>query len=222
MFTLYSDPAYLAPGAPHVPILVPFWGKTPELPDDPTRGRYDVYAATGPELLAMGTLEECDAAVFPQSWGSVIGDEAAEARAAAFVAAAHDAGKPAVIFFWNDSAAPVGLDATVFRTSLYRSRRLLREFAQPAWSEDFVERHLGGKLAIRKLGPRPVVGFCGYAPPERAAATTSTNWPSRETAPLRRPRGHACAGASVTPSGVSKRGAARTRQGSCEPRRSRC
>ena len=163
-FTLYSDRAFLTPGRPHVTILIPFWGPNPDDPDDPATGRYEAYAAAGRGFFDLGSLEDCDAAIFPENWEHVVGVEAAEERAAAFVAQANEAGKCAVIFFWSDSAEPVELDATVFRTSLYRSRRRPREFAQPAWSEDLVERYLRGTLRLRELKPRPVVGFCGYAP----------------------------------------------------------
>ena len=71
-------------------------------------------------------------------------------------------GRPPELF-WSDATEPVGLDAAVFRTSLYRSRRQPREFAQPAWSEDLVECYFGGELPLRELRERPVVGFCGYA-----------------------------------------------------------
>ena len=162
--TLYSDRAYLAPGATHVPILIPFWGPLGEDPDDSiTFGRYERYARTGHEFLRTGSLEDCDAAIFPTPWERIAGDAAAEARAAEFVAQARAAGKPPVVFFWSDSAAPVGLDSVVFRTSLYRSRRQAGEFAQPAWAEDLVERRLGGTLRLRERRDRPVVGFCGYA-----------------------------------------------------------
>ena len=154
-------------------MLIPLWGRTPEDPHDPSRGRFERYASSGDTIFRLDSLEDCDAAIFPQSWGGVIGDEAAEARAAAFVDRALAAAKPPVIFFWNDSSKAVGLDATVFRTSLFRSKRLPREFAQPAWSEDFVERYLGGHVPIRSQSARPVVGFCGSAPREPRPTTTA-------------------------------------------------
>jgi hypothetical protein len=163
-FSVYSDRSYLSPGVRHVPILIPFWGQEPDDPDNPGWGRYNRYAATGATFLGMDALEDCDAAIFPQPWEMVIGSEAAEETAATFVAQAQTAGKPPVVFFWDDSSDPIDLDATVFRTSLHRSRQRPREFAQPAWSEDLVAVHLGGTLTLRELGPRPVVGFCGYAP----------------------------------------------------------
>jgi hypothetical protein len=172
MFRLSSDRSYLTPGARHVPILIPFWGPTAEDPNSPTRGRYDQFASTGGTFLGIRELEDCDAAIFPQSWENVIGDATAEANAAAFVARAKNAGKPPVIFFWDDSSDPVPHDATIFRTSLYRSRRNPREFAQPAWAEDILEVYRGGTFPLREYMPRPVVGFCGYAPTEPEATTT--------------------------------------------------
>jgi hypothetical protein len=170
-FSLYSEQSYLAPGEPHVPILIPFWGQTPEDPQSPTGGRYDRYESVGRSFLQIGPLAQCDAAIFPQSWEHTVGDDAAEERAAAFVAQANEAGKPTVIFYWADSAEPARDDAVVFRTSFYRSRRRPNEFAQPAWSEDFIERYLGGTLPLRKLEAHPVVGFCGYAPNEPVPQT---------------------------------------------------
>src|SRR5262249_27047502 len=69
-----------------------------------------------------------------------------------------------------DSDQPVELPgATVFRTTLYRSRRRSFEFAQPAWSEDFVERYAHGELPVRTKPAEPTVGFCGLAPRARLA-----------------------------------------------------
>ncbi len=188
-FTLYSDRSFLTPGASHVTALIPFWGPTPEDPDDPASGRYEAYAASGRRLFDLGSLEECDAAIFPEGWEHVVSVESAQERAAAFVAEASEAGKPSVIFFWSDSTEPVGLDATVFRTSLYRSRRQPREFAQPAWAEDPVERYLGGTLPLAKLKSRPVVGFCGYAPGRTEPPTTRELLRRRIADQKRRDRG---------------------------------
>src|SRR5438067_2777904 len=130
MLDLHSDPAYLAPGVPHVTILIPFWGPTPEDPKAPTFGRFDEYASRGQQFFRIAPLADCNVAIFPQGWERVVGDEAAEGRAAAFVAQANEAGKPSVVFFSSDSTEPVPIAATVFRTSLYRSRRRPHEFAQ--------------------------------------------------------------------------------------------
>jgi hypothetical protein len=112
----------------------------------------------------LGSVEGCDVAILPTDWGQIAGNDVAEAQARAFVADARKRGKPTAAFFWHDSPAAVELDALVFRTSLFASSRAPGEFAQPAWSEDFVERYLGGRLRLRDRRDTPVVGFCGYAP----------------------------------------------------------
>lgn len=163
-FPVFSDRAYLPVGAPHTIMLYPFWGNVSEDPADPSSGRFDRYIAVGKRLFCLSALDEAEVAVFPTDWGHVVAEPAAASVAAEFVAATSEAGKPSMAFFFNDSDAPVTLaGATVLRTSLYRSRRRPGEFAQPAWSEDFLERYVGN-LPVRKKPRKPTVGFCGLAP----------------------------------------------------------
>jgi len=163
---VFSDRAYLSQGQDHVAMLYPFWGKNPEDPGDPSSGRFDRYVEAGRGFFEMTTLENADVAVFPEAWEHVIGNVAAVARAERFLAMACRAKKATVIFFWSDSNEGVPYnDTVVFRTSLYRSHRRRNEFAMPAWSEDFVERYLDGKLPLRQKRAKPVVGFCGYLLP---------------------------------------------------------
>jgi hypothetical protein len=161
---LHSDRSLLAHGTPHAVMLYPFWGKNSEDPADPNSGRFDDYAARGTEFFALAPLGEADMAVLPFDWASVQ-DDAHAASAREFLAQAERAGKPAIVFFSSDSAEPVPVEgATVVRTSLYRSRRGPNEFAEPAWSEDFVQRYLGGRLVVRPKGAKPRAGFCGLVP----------------------------------------------------------
>jgi hypothetical protein len=161
VFALFADRSFLGPDTPHVALLAPFWGVNPEPPGDPTNGRFDRYAAVGTSFLRLTSLEKCDAAVFPQSWETVGDDASALERARRLQDACRAAGKPLAVFFWTDSNERVPLDAVVFRTSVERSRRLPTEFVQPVWSEDFLERYLDGRIAVRRRRPRPRVGFCG-------------------------------------------------------------
>jgi hypothetical protein len=140
-------------------MLYPFWGQNPEDPADPNSGRFDRYSETGATLFELAPLDDADLAVFPMGWS-----ETAAPAAEAFVHAAREAGKPAAVFIGADEHKTVPHDgAVVFQTSLLGSRRDANEYAQPAWSEDFVTAHLGGRLPIRRRGRRPVVGFCGLA-----------------------------------------------------------
>jgi exostosin family protein len=161
---IFSDRSYVPPEEAHPVIFFPFWGKADEDPADPNTGRFDRFTALGPSLFDLRALPEADVAVFPRDWNWVADDPAAVERAREFAAQSTAAGKPVTVFYWSDADDPVPLDAHVFRTSLYRSRRRPKEFAQPAWSEDFVERHLGGRLPLREKSSAPVVGFCGLAP----------------------------------------------------------
>jgi Exostosin family len=161
---IHSDRSLLPPGTPHAVIFYPFWGKNPEDPEDPNSGRFDDYAAKGSNFFALGSLEEADVAVLPFDWSSVQDEEQA-ASAREFLARANEAVRPTSVFFSSDSDDPLPFEpTTVIRTSLYRSDRRLNEFAQPAWSEDFVERYLGNQLVLRTKCAKPVVGFCGLVP----------------------------------------------------------
>jgi hypothetical protein len=161
---IFSDKASLPEGMEHVAMLSPFWGKNPEDPQDPSSGRYDRYVELGRTFFAMtGALEEADLAVLPASWERVRQDPKARAQAERFVKAAELAGKRLVVYYWSDDSDEVPLDnASIFRTSFYRSTRKPHEFAMPAWSEDLVEKYLDGHLPLRDKQKKPVVGFCGY------------------------------------------------------------
>lgn len=147
-------------------MLYPVWGKNPEDPDAPESGRFDRYAETGPSFFEMSSLMEADLGIMPASWERVMHNEAARDLATQFAEEVNQAGKQVVVFFWSDSDEDVPIaNATIFRTSFYRSNRKPNELAMPAWSEDFVMKHLGGRLPVRSQGTRPVVGFCGLAAP---------------------------------------------------------
>jgi len=161
---IYSDRCLVPAGGAHAVMLYPFWGKNPEDPVDPNSGRFDAYARTGRALFELVQLEQAELAVFPCEWSESLGQVAE-----GFIGEAQAAGKPTAVFFGGDEHQVVPLDgALVFQTSLFRSRRRPNEFAQPAWSEDFVGTHLNGRLPLREKGPRPVVGFCGLVPRRRS------------------------------------------------------
>jgi hypothetical protein len=158
VFSIFSDRRFLAmPSTPHAVILAPFWGTNPETPPD--TGRFDRYADVGASFLRMSSLAGCDVGVFPQNWESA--GERALPLGEAFATTCRDAGKTPVFFSGADPTDPLPIDATVFRTSLVRSRRLPDEFALPAWSEDFLQCYLGGELRPRPRRARPTIGFCG-------------------------------------------------------------
>jgi hypothetical protein len=132
---------------------------------------YDHYAEVGRRFFEMVPLREADFAILPVAWENALGDEQAKNLALRFAEAARQAGKRVVVFFWSDSDEPVPIEnAFVFRTSFYRTKRKVNEFAQPSWSEDFVQRYLGSQLPLRPKREKPRVGFCGYAGPQGLSA----------------------------------------------------
>lgn len=166
---LFFDKEYLPPGMPHTIMLYPFWGKNAEDPADPTSGRFDRYEAHGQEYLEYADLRDCEFSVLPFAWEHA-GSEPAIRAAERLVDASRRAGKEVIVFYVHDSAEPVPLDGSiVFRTSLYASRRQPNEYAMPAWSEDIVDRYLGGQIPVRPKSDVPVVGFCGYSDPLAAS-----------------------------------------------------
>jgi hypothetical protein len=160
VFSIFSDRRFLAsPSTPHAVILVPFWGPNPEPAGDPNNGRFDRYAEIGSSFLRLSALADCDVGIFPQYWEAA-GERAVE-LAQRFVADCRDAAKTPVVFHGSDATDPLPVEALVFRTSLLRSQRRPNEFAQPAWSEDFLDCYLDGELNPRSKKARPVIGFCG-------------------------------------------------------------
>jgi hypothetical protein len=153
----------IPPGGSHPVMLSPFWGKNPEDPADPNSGRFDRYLEVGPTLFDLVPLDRAKLAVFPCEWRRALAADAER-----FVNEAGRLGTRTAVFIGSDDHEDVLYDdATVFQTSLYRSSQRENEFAQPAWSEDFISAHLGGRLPTRRKRPKPVVGFCGLAPRRR-------------------------------------------------------
>lgn len=162
---IFADRTYLPDGLPHITMLYPFWGKNPEPARDPNTGRFDRFAESGRHFLSLASLQDADVAIVPFSWEHCSSNKEATALLEQLCQDARAVGKPTALFFWSDSMESVPIShCMVFRTSLLRSRKTPNEFAMPAWSEDFVDRYLGGELVVRDKGARPTVGFCGYAP----------------------------------------------------------
>ncbi len=163
---IFSNRSGLPADIRHVEMLSPFFGKNPEDSEGPESGCYDRYIDTGRAFFELTSLEEADLAVLPVPWEHVREGRVPMNFALRFAEEARTAAKPLAVFFLHDSTEAIPVDdALVFRTSLYRTRRSPREFAMPAWSEDFVQKYMGGRVVIRQKKHRPTVGFCGFAPP---------------------------------------------------------
>jgi hypothetical protein len=160
---IHAERRFLPADAPPATIFRPFWGGPPEDPRDPMSGRFAAFDAGGAQLFALVDAAEADCHVLPAHWEAYRGPEASRlAEEAAARATAH--GKPLVVFYVSDDTAPVPLTgATVFRTSLYRSRRRANEHAMPAFVRRIGPEGDGAADAIEPKPPRPIVSFCGSA-----------------------------------------------------------
>lgn len=156
---IYSNKQYLPSGQKHNVILLPFWGKNPEMNQIST-GRFNRYATIGSQYFKMVPLKKADLVILPGEWLS----RNPNVLAYKLAAAAKDFDKPLVIFFNSDSDETILIkNSFVFRTSFYRSTRQANEFSLPAWSEDFVEKYCQGKLQLRQYRPTPIVSYCGLS-----------------------------------------------------------
>ncbi len=163
---IFSDRSFLPGSLRHGTMLYPFWGKNAEDPEELRYGYLDSYIDAGAALFEMVSLEACDLAVLPGSWGCIRANPEALALAERFAQQVRRAGKPLLVFFEGDTEADVPFEnAVVFKNSLFASQRKRNEFAIPAWSQDFTQKYLAGHLPIRRKQAKPVVSFCGYAPP---------------------------------------------------------
>jgi hypothetical protein len=159
---LFADPSWLNVRIPIFPMFLPFW------PDAFDRtllaGRFDAYEKVGRRDFELVDLPEADFAVLPAAWENVVSVSSAREKAFELAERVRAAGKKLLVFFWSDSEEKVPLpNSVVYRTSLSGSTRGANEFAMPAWSEDFVEAHLGSRLPFREKSDLPIVGFCGFA-----------------------------------------------------------
>ena len=179
---IFSDKAFLPEGAPHAPMLYPFWGHV-HIFDDPAleAHRFDSYVERGRDLFRLTGLEEARAAVLPFDWNQTDpspmyrrarglppdpeGSARAVGLAGEFAALAAGRGRPVVVFVTHDMLKEVPLaGSVVFRTSMLASTRRPNEHALPYWLPDEVEARFGGELPLRGKAARPSVGFCGQSP----------------------------------------------------------
>jgi hypothetical protein len=147
----------------HCQLLFPFWGEVHQ------HDGYSEFAREGRQFLGLTALQEADVALLPFDGNALINVKDGSNReivslAARFIDTARAANRKTIVLINADSEEPLPFsDVLVFRTSLNRRTRKSNDFALPAWHEDLVSNYLGGEIALRDHGDRPVVGFCGHA-----------------------------------------------------------
>jgi hypothetical protein len=162
MLNIFSDRRFLPDGVEHAMPLFPFWGE----PKD-----YDAYtrfAAWARDNWRLTALEDAQIAALPFDGAEIAGriNEVSKIDLAQrFIDLAAGAGLRTLVVVNHDVIRPLPVSGpmVVLRTSLDRNARAPWEFALPAWHENIVDTHLGGRLALREYRSRPVVSFCGIA-----------------------------------------------------------
>src|SRR3954452_7043007 len=120
-----------------------------------------------------------DTPVLPFAWEDAQEVQERHAQAEAFFTRAASAGRPTIVFSQSDQPRPVPRDdVVVFQHAVHRSSLRPTDVAAPAWIDDpfptgVPEGH------ERTWRPRPVVSFCGYAPP---LGLPPQPWPRRAAA----------------------------------------
>ena len=160
---IFSDQSYLPNGAQHWALLYPFWGYPNHSHEPFRKDVFRDYGAMASSSFELTDIDSADVAVLPNSWRS---DDQAMRLQRQFAQYAYEHKKRVIIFRWRSNDAEIPFEnAIVFSVDLYKSRRRANEFAMPTWAEDLAKTYLNGQIQLRQKNDRPVVGFCGYAPP---------------------------------------------------------
>ena len=163
---LYTDLSLLDKGQP-VELLIPFIGNFEADAESIRHGRYDDFLSAGKSFLELTSIEECDACLLPIFYDVIDDQEKFEQGIAGFIAEVEKSGKKVLIFVGHDVLEiniPVK-NAIIFNSAISKSKQAGNVYPWPHFFEDFLEKYNGGKLKLRSKGVKPVVGFCGYAPP---------------------------------------------------------
>jgi hypothetical protein len=114
-------------------------------------------------FVGVEHLAKSDICVLPGIWNHYFWhDRMGEAITLARQARQH--GKKILIWFSGDLPPVIPLDnALVFQCGGDRSRGEQNRHAAPFFIDDPLRKYGDGKVDVRKKGPKPVIGFCGYA-----------------------------------------------------------
>jgi hypothetical protein len=162
MLNIFSDRRFLPDGFKHALPLIPFWGEYHD------HDGYTRFASWARDNWRLTSPEHARIAALPFDGREILGPTPQASTielAQRFVDLAGGVGLRTLIVVNHDSIAPLPIRGpmVVLRVSLDRRTRASWEFALPAWHEDIVDTHLGGRLGFREYRSKPVVSFCGIA-----------------------------------------------------------
>lgn len=163
---LYTDLSLLEKGQP-VELLIPFIGDFEAGAESIRHGRYDDFLKNGKSFLELTSIEECDACLLPIFYDVIDNQAKFEKDIAEFIAKVEQSGKKILIFVGHDVLEiniPVK-NSIIFNSAISKSKQTKNVHPWPHFFEDFLEKYNNGKLNPRNKDAKPIVGFCGYAPP---------------------------------------------------------
>jgi len=165
---LHTDLDLLKVGKP-IELLIPFTGLS-DKEDEPGAmkyGRFNEYMEVGASLFELAPIEHCDVCVLPIFYDVLEDQREFERKIAPFIKKVEAHGKKILIFVGHDVLdirIPVK-NAIIFNSAIDKSKQPANVFPWPHFFEDFLKRYNAGDLRIRRKHSKPIVGFCGYAPP---------------------------------------------------------
>ncbi|HEX8427263.1 exostosin domain-containing protein [Hymenobacter sp.] len=165
---LHTDLSLLDKGYP-IELLIPFIGTFNKEDESGAvrQGRFDEYQRVGKEFIELTSIEECDACLLPIFYDVQFDQAGFEKKIAPFIQKVESHNKKILIFVGHDVLhinVPVK-NAILFNSAISKSSQLKNVHSWPHFFEDFLEKYNGGKPRPRKKSSKPVIGFCGYAPP---------------------------------------------------------
>jgi hypothetical protein len=165
---LFTDLNLLDKGYP-TQILIPFIGlfnKEDEL-GSVMYGRFNEYLQEGKNYLELTSIDDCDACLLPVMYDVSNDTNNHQPEIQQFIKKAETSGKPILIFAGHDiQQVKVSIkNAIIFNSAVSRSTKPANVFSWPHFFEDYLQVYSAGKMEVKTKGKKPVVGFCGYAPP---------------------------------------------------------
>lgn len=164
----YTDLTLLNEGVP-VEMLIPFIDNPAQVDESELirHGRFDEYLETGKSFLELTTIEECDVCLLPINYDVSSKQKEFEGKIASFINKVEKSNKKILIFVGHDvlKITIQVKNAVIFNSAISKSKQEENVHAWPHFFEDFLKKYAAGKLELRAKGSKPVVGFCGYAPP---------------------------------------------------------
>ena len=125
---------------------------------------FDKYTEIARKEISFVPLEEADFALLPVSLEKY--DSTTPEPIKRFINLVQEKQKKLVVFAGHDTNPTYSIpNAIIFSGAIYRSTMQPGYRVYPHFFEDFIKKFKQGNLSVREKGEKPIVGFCGYAPP---------------------------------------------------------